>query len=131
MLPTLISSFHIFIVIVVLLLPFSNIPSLLLLHFVFSFSLITHWYFNNNICSLSLMESKLRGIKYTTSFTHQFIAPIYNISTTQWSNICYIIVILLMSISLYKLIKSKVFEKCINCFKQTRNIKCFLPLFVI
>lgn len=139
--------FHLFVVIFILLAPFTNIPALLILHVSFSLSLLVHWFGNNNVCSLSYMESKLRGLDHTESFTHQFIAPLYDISKTDWSKYCYVITIILMSISIYYLYNSpRVAEvfKCYRQLKQDENIsklsfvekisiygKCFSDLFII
>jgi hypothetical protein len=129
-------AFHVLVILIVLILPFTNIPALLLLHSVFSASLLTHWYHNSDLCSLTLMESKLRGIKVTDSFSHQFISPLYNISQKSWSKVCYILVIILSSISFYKFLKSDTLKECVECFRKDKSplfnrIKCFLPVFVI
>jgi hypothetical protein len=117
LLANLIYIFHILVIIFILLAPFTKIPSILILHITFSISLLVHWFNNNNICSLSLLESYLRGTDYDKSFTHKFIAPVYDISNTEWSDLCYKTVIILMSISIYFLITSpkwSEFKKCWN-----------------
>ena len=78
-----ISIFHTLVVLFVLLAPFIDIPAILILHITFSVCLLIHWWANNNICSLSYIESQLRGTDHTESFTHKFIAPIYDISKTE------------------------------------------------
>lgn len=136
--------FHLIVILIILVVPFTNIPALLLMHSVFSISLLTHWYFNNNICSLTLMESTLRGIPTTKSFSHQFISPIYDMSNSDLSSLCYIIVISLLIISLYKFLKSDALKDTIKCLKSDksnstekmidtfkRKASCFLPILVI
>jgi predicted neutral ceramidase superfamily lipid hydrolase len=113
-LANLIRIFHIIVILFVFLAPFSNIPALLILHITFAFSLLVHWYYNNNACSLTLFEAKLRGIDVDKSFTHECISPMYDISQTNWSTICYFVTIILMSISIYYLYNS---EKVANVFK--------------
>lgn len=110
--------FHILVILFVIFAPFSNIPSILIIHIAFSFSLLVHWIANNNACSLTYMESKLRGIDVKESFTHQFISPVYDISKTDWSKICYIATIILLMISVYKLATSKAFSKSLKCYKD-------------
>jgi hypothetical protein len=129
-------TFHVLVILIVLILPFTNIPALLLLHSVFSASLLTHWYHNSDLCSLTLMESKLRGIPVTDSFSHQFISPLYNISQKSWSKICYILVVVLSSISFYKFLNSKGFKECLDCFRKDKSpflnkLQCFLPVLII
>jgi hypothetical protein len=139
--------FHIILILFVLFAPFLNSPALWVLHITFSISLLVHWVSNNNTCSLSIFEAKLRGLEYTDSFSHQFIAPIYDISKTQWSRTCYIVTIGLMSISIYYLYNSKAFTKALECFREQRKkykenpapfgerlmgyINCFLPLLIL
>ncbi len=139
--------FHIILILFILFAPFLNSPALWVLHITFSISLLVHWVSNNNTCSLSIFEAKLRGLDYSDSFSHQFIAPIYDISKTQWSRTCYIITIGLMSISIYYLYNSKAFTKALKCFREQRKkykenpepfgtrlmgyINCFLPLLII
>jgi hypothetical protein len=118
-LANMIHLFHVVVIVFVLLAPFSNIPAFLILHVTFSFSLIVHWYNNNNECSLTYMESKLRGLDRTESFTHKFISPLYDISKTEWSKLCYIITIVLMSVSIYYLYHSDKVSKAWQCFNDT------------
>lgn len=98
--------FHVIIILFVLFAPICNIPCILLLHTTFCLSLLVHWYGNSDVCSLSMIESKLRGLDYTQSFSHQFIAPVYKISNTEWSMIVWTITIIVLSISLYKMYTS-------------------------
>lgn len=117
----LIAAVHALIVLFVVLAPLSNIPYVLLLHTTFAFSLLVHWYFNSNMCSLSIIESKLRGLDYTESFTHKLISPIYDISKTTWSNICYTITLILLCISAYKLYTSSKWKEAWKCYETTKN----------
>lgn len=144
-----ISIFHIVIILFVLIAPFTNIVSLLILHVVFCMSLLIHWVGNNNTCSLSFFESKLRGMHYTESFSHKFIGPIYDISSSTWSDICYIITITLMILSIYLIYKSdkisvvhqkykdicEMIKQTPNNFTTSEKIKmymlCFSELFEI
>ena len=110
--------FHILIILFVILAPFIDIPAILILHITFSLCLLVHWWANNNICSLSFIESQLRGTDHTESFTHKFIAPIYDISKTEWSKICKIITIILLCISLYNLYYSKKTAEIFKCYNN-------------
>lgn len=123
--------FHVIVIVFVLLAPFSNIPAFLILHVTFSFSLILHWYNNNNECSLTYMEAKLRGLDRTESFTHKFIAPLYDISKTEWSRICYIVTIVLMCVSIYYLYHSDKVSKAWRCFTNRNEDEEYkeLPLY--
>lgn len=109
---------HILLILFVIFAPFSNIPSILIIHIAFSFSLLVHWIANNNACSLTYMESQLRGIDVKESFTYQFISPVYDISKTDWSRICYSATIILLMISMYKLSTSKAFSKSLKCYND-------------
>ena len=129
--------FHIFIIIFVLIAPISCIPSILILHISFCISLLIHWYCNQDICSLSVIESKLRGIDYTESFTHQFISPVYTVSQTNWSRICYFVTICLLFLSFYLLYNSKIWfeireykQKIDECANNNKDLsfseKCYM-----
>lgn len=118
--------FHIFVILFVLLAPFIDIPAILILHITFSICLLVHWWANNNICSLSYIESQLRGTDRTESFTHKFIAPIYDISKTEWSRFCKIITIILLCISLYNLYYSKKTAEIFKCYNKLIQDEEFL-----
>lgn len=123
LLANIINAFHILVVLFVILTPFVfyNTSQMLILHITFTISLLLHWWGNSNVCSLSYMESKLRGLDYTESFTHKFIAPIYDISQTTWSQICYIITIIVLSLSLYHVYYVKDWKQSWECFKNKCN----------
>jgi len=120
-LANLVFVFHTIVILFVLTAPFSNIPALLILHITFSISLILHWLFNSNECSLTYIEAKLRGLDKTQSFTHQFVAPMYEISTTEWSKICYIITIVLLCVSMYYLYNSERVSKAFGLYSSLSN----------
>jgi hypothetical protein len=120
-LANLVFVFHTIVILFVLTAPFSNIPALLILHITFSISLILHWWFNSNECSLTYIEAKLRGLDKTQSFTHQFVAPMYEISTTEWSKICYIITIVLLCVSMYYLYNSERVSKAMSLYRSLSN----------
>lgn len=115
-LANLVSAFHGLIVLFVLLVPFLDTPYFFVLHFTFCVSLLVHWWGNSNVCSLSVLESKLRGLDYTESFTHQFVGPLYDISKTTWSRVCYIVTIILMCMSAYKIYTSNKWSEALRCY---------------
>ena len=109
--------FHIFIILFVVLAPFFPYTNILILHITFCVSLLVHWLANSNECSLSRLESYFRGMDTTCTFSHQFIAPVYDISQSEWDKVCYLIVVAVMSISIYRLVnhpKMEYFLKCVN-----------------
>ena len=109
---------HVLIILFILIAPFTNLTALLILHITFSISLLVHWVFNSDECSLTLLESQLRGIHRNESFSYKFISPVYNMCKTDWSYFCYIITISLMCISIYKLYHSEKLSKTIKCFSE-------------
>lgn len=113
--------FHVLVVLFVIFAPFTFTPSLLVLHIAFSASLLVHWWGNSNVCSLSVIESKLRGLPYTKSFTHRFVGPMYEISSSEWSSVCYAVTISLMLFSMYVLYKSAVWTKLKRCWNKTEH----------
>lgn len=139
----LIFYFHCIVVLFILFAPFSNTPAILILHTVSCICLFVHWYLNSNVCSLSIMEAHLRGLKCREdTFTHKFIAPIYDISVTEWSNIVWFITLFVLCISIYKLYNNDKIKNAWKCYKESKPqdsvynsflniIKCFKPLFVV
>ena len=131
--------FHCIIVLFILFAPFTDIPAILILHIIFSICLFVHWYANSNVCSLSVLESNLRGLDRTNTFTHQFIGPVYDISSSEWSSIIWMITFFIMSISIYKLYHSYKFKIAWECYNKLKKeestmkniIECFKPLFII
>ena len=115
--------FHIIIILFKLIAPFTNKIALLILHIVFSLCLLLHWHLNSNVCSLSILESHLRGLDYTNTFSHQFISPIYNISSTIWNDFTTIITLILMYISIIQLINNNIFYKIIDtCTENNKTV---------
>jgi hypothetical protein len=139
--------FHLIIILFVLIGSFSNIPAILILHSTFCITLIVHWLASSNECSLTHLEAKLRGLDKTESFTYQFVAPMYDISKTDWSNLCYFITIIVLCISLYKLYHSEQVLESLNCYRKLnkdpefqelalssrwkKSLGCFTNLFII
>lgn len=123
LLANFITFFHICIILFIIFAPFTNILYFLILHVTFSISLLVHWYNNNNICSLSLFESKLRNLNHTQTFSHRLISPIYDISETNLSKLSYIIVITTMIISIYKIYTLPKTREIWKCIKGTYKEK--------
>ena len=132
--------FHWGIILFVILGAFSTFTPILILHIVFCISLLTHWMANNDACSLTIFESHLRGIKVSDGFLYQYISPMYNISQTEWSKLCYIITVSLMIVSIYNLYNNKDFKNAISNFKseyKTSNnifllfVNSFFPLLIL
>lgn len=119
--------FHLFVVIFILLGESSTVPGILMLHAMSCFTLVIHWYFNSNICALSIIESSLRGVDMIETISHRFISPIYDISETNWIWFCYILTMTLGSISIYKLYRSKDVKTVFDNFNWT--IDSVRPLF--
>jgi hypothetical protein len=113
--------FHVLVVLFVLLAPFSDMPIMIILHIAFVFNLLIHWFNNSNVCSLSIIESKLRGIPYTSSFTHQFVSPMFDISESNWSKLSYFITLILLGISFYNLYHSRRLQRFKECYNETRR----------
>lgn len=97
---------HIIIIILILYIPiFSNSN-----YFIFVCSVLLpfielHWIFNNNVCCLTEIEKKIRGIDDNESFINKIISPIYNFPKNKSFNfIYYIIINFLISICICKLI---------------------------
>ena len=97
----------------------------------------------NDVCSLSILEAQLRGLNNREdTFTHKFVAPMYEISATEWSYIVWFITIIILCISMYKLYNSEKFKIAWKCYSESlpkntlsdsisQFMECFKPLFIM
>lgn len=130
--------FHLLVILFMCFAPFTKIPSILILHITFSICLLIHWYFNSNICSLTVMEAYCRGLQPSDTFMHQLISPMYDISSTNLNEIVHIVTYVTMFISIYYLYNSEKFKECLICYNKLTNeqvtfaniLECIKPLFV-
>lgn len=127
-----ISFFHVLIILFVLLAPFSNIPYILFLHIMFCITLVIHWYLNSNVCALSILESKFRGLdSHADGFIHKFVAPMYDVSETNWSNFCWMVTLVLMSVSSYKLYHSEKLKEAMIVYNNKDTVSIFESLRIL
>ena len=102
---------HFLLVAFVIVIPFCNVKSLLLLHAIIVPFIIFHWITNNNTCALTIMEHKIReyiaghAIPQTECFTRRLINPVYDFASdnSDYSYIIYTVTICLWCISVVKL----------------------------
>ena len=113
--------------------PFTNRPTILFLHIVTCITLIIHWYTRSNACALANIESWITNNDIENTVTHKIVSPIYDIN----NKVVYVITILLMLLSLYKLYTFRdQLASILLCFKETKDMisyheclqKLFLPL---
>lgn len=91
---------HLAIVVFTLTGPFLTSPKMQVLHAWFCVCLLFHWLIHDNKCSLSITESLLRGRPYTETFMHRIVGPVYDISETKLSTLCYVATIIVLCMSL-------------------------------
>ena len=112
---------HYLLVIFVVLAPFANHAPILIIHVSLCICLLTHWWSNSDVCSLSVFEAKLRGIEYTKTFMHSIVNGVYNIDDSTISYLCKAGTISLMFVSIYYLYKSGIFGKCNKMWKDSKG----------
>ncbi len=111
----IIQACHIFILVFTLGVPFTGINGLLFLHSVAMPLLLSHWVSNNNVCSLTFLEKKIRkklnknkdeSIAIRDCFTCKIIEPVYDLKKNNKSinHILYPVVITVWVITVSKLI---------------------------
>jgi hypothetical protein len=121
-LANVISLFHTLVVLFVIFGTFSQNPAILILHITFLCCLLVHWAGNSAMCSLSVMEASLRGVKNTKTFTHQFVSPLYSIPESSWNQIVTGITIFLLILSVNNLRNNKKFIKALECTGETGSV---------
>ena len=77
---TLIKFIHYLLIMFIIVVPFTTSEYLLTLHAVGIPGLIIHWITNNNICSLTLLESKLTGLRTEDTFIGKIVHPFFEIN---------------------------------------------------
>lgn len=107
----LIIALHTILVLFIIVMPFIGKNYLLFLHAITGITILIHWIFNNNICSLTLIEYKLREIitgkpvNRDNCFMARLIEPIYDFKKNHHTRriFLYTVLITLTFISIYKL----------------------------
>ena len=79
--------------------PFAPWELIVTYHFIIIPFLWMHWYTNNDVCALTLLESKLRGVESSSTYIGSIINPIYQIKNRDF----YIITAVLFLITTYRL----------------------------
>jgi len=90
---------HILFIAFVVLVPFFGTELFLSYHALTVSLMILHWITNNDICALTIFESRLRGIDENKSFTGKLVKPVYNLQDYHVKYITYV----LLFITIYKL----------------------------
>lgn len=93
---------HFFLVLFVLFGILADDPMILLLYLVTLLSLKMHWWMNNDICALTLLEKQLTGATNRESFIHRLVSPVYVIKDSQLAIISSLVVNILLIMTLYK-----------------------------
>lgn len=108
---------HALLVVFMIIAPFTGRLELLVLHVIFSISLVIHWSANSNICCLSTLEAWSRGIPVSKTFINQFIEPVYVIGEHQLSLLIWASTLGLVAVSTIRILtheKSELFLACIR-----------------
>jgi hypothetical protein len=119
----IVQTFHYLIIAFVLFAPFTHYAPLLILHISLAICLLVHWAANSNVCFLSVLESNLRGMPYTQTFSHSMISGIYDISDSQINFLCKTVTIVTMILSFYFLYNSGVYSRCKQAYKSDDSYK--------
>ncbi len=125
----LIKALHAFLILFLVIVPFSTANWLLLIHAIILPFIVVHWIFNNNTCALTVMEQyiteKLTGKKVdkNAGFMAHLINPVYDFAGNNKDiNIyIYLIVAILFVASAGKLIFRRI----------TGKIKSFRDIFLV
>jgi hypothetical protein len=93
----IINIIHFLVILFVVGVPFTNISSLLILHFITVPFIMFHWFLNNDTCAITLAEKFVRtqmnggvSVDDWECFSHRIMSPIYkftsnNINYSQWT----------------------------------------------
>lgn len=93
---------HLCLVLFIVGVPFVGNEWLLTMHAIIVPGIIMHWMTNNNICSLTYLESKLSGVSVNDTFIGKILFPFFEVN----NKFIYLIVLLLLFLTLLKLNKT-------------------------
>lgn len=65
--------------------------------------LMLHWKLNSDVCALTLLEQKLRGVEKSASFVQALVGPVYGVSETALGRTVWTISVVLFLIGLARL----------------------------
>jgi hypothetical protein len=103
-LANLIAFLHFLLIVFITVTPFVADNPLILLYYSFTLVFIMiHWY-TNDICVLTIIESKLRGKKIRETFMGRLIRPVYNITSKE-------VHMLAFGLLFFALLKTRLWEK--------------------
>lgn len=101
----LISFIHAWILSFVCIVPFIGEVLFVVLNLVFMFGIMVHWYFNSNVCALTLLEKTLRGVSEDSqTFFGQIFGKVYSVSNDSpiyWYGIIFLVIVSLIKIFTY------------------------------
>ena len=99
----LVRGIHLGILVFILLMPFVATSMLqLIIYLLVVFAIVMHWIANHHFCVLSLIESKLRGIKYEDGFINAILKPVFGFGMTHRA--AYAAVAVLSAVALGRLV---------------------------
>jgi hypothetical protein len=109
---------HLFILIFVLVIPFSGNQPLLLLNFALLMAIAFHWIMNDTTCALTLLEKVVRGeTDDKRTFFGRVMGPVYSFGSEKLTT--QIILFILIMITLYNLDVNYV-KDSFTCFLNGR-----------
>lgn len=118
-----ISFIHFLLILFILFGHTSDSIAVLILHTTTCACLLIHWIAMNNTCSLTLLESKVRGVKNNETFMHRLVSPVYDVHESTLSLLCKVVTALVMMTSSYKLSKSEKFKNSVMDLVKGKDIK--------
>lgn len=122
---------HWLLILFIVAIPFTYNEFLLTLHTIVIPGIVMHWLTNNNICSLTFLESKLSGVSVDKTFISRILFPFFEID----NKFMYCGIILLWLLTLWKLYPtgfrllklafSVMYTLIMSCVHVVRDILCF------
>ena len=126
----LINIIHIFLILFIIISPFTNNIGLLSVNFIIIIVIILHWISNDNSCALTIIEKKIRTKYYNNNkkidcFTCDIFEPVYDFRSNyeNYAILLYIIMLILLCITTYKLYNEREYINMILKSSFKYNIK--------
>lgn len=116
---TVIRGLHLLLVAFVVCAPFTSSRPLLVLHALTIPFLWLHWVLNDDTCALTVLESRLRGVRGESTFAHALVAPVYALPDGATRVACWLATAGLWALTLRKVgwrdVTAELWTACLGC----------------
>lgn len=118
----LVQLLHFALLVFVILAPFLNEPTLLLLHSLVCPSIVLHWAMNSDVCALTMIEAHLRGVQQCETFLDKLVGAVYRLpqGATDGKYLSWAL-LALTAVSVYRCFKLGLYKKLWEHYRPSKT----------